>query len=134
MYLPTGRTTKLTKFINVRISQGWDTNTQIILMNTGLCTLKCQPSVFLCKCPSVCSQSVCVRTHIGGGVGLLSALAECHAAGVAGCGCPGVGGLWLWRLLWPLLHVAHQSLANDVFQTQIAGWVTEGVVPGVHCA
>lgn len=37
-------------------------------------------------------------------------------------------------LLLSLLQVAHQGLADNVLQAQVTGWVTEGVIPGVHVA
>lgn len=36
--------------------------------------------------------------------------------------------------LLSLLQVAHQGFANDVFQAQVTGWVTKGVIPGIDAA
>ncbi len=75
-----------------------------------------------------CTVWTCVR----GWAGFLSAIWNtAHAAWAVSC--PQLG-LLLLRLLLLLLHVPHQSLPDDVLQTQITGWIAKRVVSRVYTA
>ncbi len=74
-----------------------------------------------------CTVWTCVR----GWAGFLSAIWNtAHAAWAVSC--PQLG--LLLRLLLLLLHVPHQSLPDDVLQTQITGWIAKRVVSRVYTA